>query len=219
MTVAQPFPSLELVLQQLPEHSLPLERGAEMSGEGLGLGPAEGWTPGSHTHTHTPRHPQPSGGSGARVAARAGGPPAPRGQHSSLGLLAWVSPGKGGGRASAFRLGPHRPASSSERLLSPGRIRIKQGLHLSQPSGRRTAEPWRCQGLGQSPQLLLLPPPEIHLQQGALCSQRAQSQALRQVLPALPDSLPPRAQYLPACSTLAPLLRPFIKIHLTSLPS
>ena len=57
MTVAQPFPSLELVLQQLPEHSLPLERGAEMSGEGLGLGPAEGWTPGSHTHTHTPPPP------------------------------------------------------------------------------------------------------------------------------------------------------------------
>lgn len=78
LAVAQPFPSVRLVLQQLPKHSFPLEK------ERLGLGPAE----------KLDTRVTPPGGAkklGTSVAARVGRPPALWGQHSSLGQLAQVS--------------------------------------------------------------------------------------------------------------------------------
>lgn len=71
-----------------------------------------------------------SRGNGARVAAKAGGPPAPWGSHSSRGPLARAAPGRGGGQALGFQLEPLRPASCSKSFLRPGRAGAKWGLYF-----------------------------------------------------------------------------------------
>ena len=167
--MALPFPSLELFLQQLPELTSP--------GKGSGGVWWRTWSRACRKAGHQGHSSGPSGGNGGRVAARAGGPPAPRGQRSSLGLLAWVSLGKGGDRALAFQLEPHRPASFRE-VPRSGRTRTKQGLHLSQPSGRQT-EPHHGVPKTQANPHNFSCLPGFHLLQGTLCSQRAQCHALR----------------------------------------
>ena len=66
----------------------------------------------------------------------------------------------------------------SETFLRPGRTRTKQGLHLSQPSGRQTG-PRRGVPKTQASPHNFSCLPGFHLLQGTLCSQRAQCHAFR----------------------------------------
>ena len=132
---------------------------------------------------------------------------ATRSVHSSLGLLSRVSLGKGGDRALAFQLEPHRPASFRD-VPQTWQDQNETGTP-SQPTLRETdrTPSWCSQDPGQSPQLLLPPwlPPTAGYPQ---CSQRAQCHALRCCLlfqthccpGALYSGISQPAPLLPLCS-------------------
>ena len=109
----------------------------------------------------------------------------------------------------------------SKRFLRPGRTRTKQGLHLSQPSGRQTEPPPGVPKPQANPHNFSCLP-GFHLLQGTLCSQRAQCHALRCCLlfqahccpGPLYSGISQHAPLLPLCSILSSKSTPLIAFQL-----
>ena len=146
--------------------SLPLERAAEVSGGGLGPGPAERLDtrvtpPGQVEEVEEGQLPglaglQPPGASTALLACLRGS------------LLAKEETEPWPSSWSPTDLHP------SERFLRPGRTITKQGLHLSQPSGRQT-EPHHGVPKTQASPHNFSCLPGFHLLQGTLSAHRGPS--------------------------------------------
>ena len=205
--MALPFPALELFLQQLAELTSP--------GEGSRGVWWRTWSRACRKAGHQGHSSGPSGGNGGRVAARAGGPPAPGGPTQfSWPACVGLSWQRGG---QSLGLPDGAPQAC---------ILLRRSLDLVGPEQNRDSISANPQGDRQGP-VVVFPRPRpvpttspasldstccrvlcVHrgpgvMHSGAACSSR------------LTVAWAPLLRNFPACSTLASLLHPFIKIYLS----